>query len=70
MEHNGVVVMQISDLVNRYIGPYQGLRGSTTAKAISMEYGLYTTAIVMLLGGAAFLLATLTVEKDRRVRTI
>ena len=48
-----------------YVGPAQG---EQKGKAVSMEYGLFTTALVMLLGGAAFLVTTLTVERDRRVR--
>ncbi len=35
-----------------------------------MEYGLFTTVIIMLLGGGAFLYATLTVEDDRKVQNI
>lgn len=57
-------VLQISDAVFRYVGPYQG---SEMGKAISMEFALYTTALVLLLGGVACLVATMTVEKDRKV---
>ena len=32
-----------------------------------MTTGLYTTAFVCVLGGGAFLMATLTVVKDRRL---
>ncbi len=49
-----------------YVGPYQG---EQKGKAVSMEYGLFTTAAVMLIGGVAFLLSTFTVEADRRVRS-
>ncbi len=57
--------MQVSDAVYRYVGPAQGY---DTGKAVSMEFGLLITAIVMLLGGGAFLMSTLFVENDRRVR--
>lgn len=59
------VLMQVSDAVYRYVGPAQGY---DTGKAVSMEFGLLITAIVMLLGGGAFLMSTLFVENDRRVR--
>lgn len=48
----------------RYVGPAQGY---DTGKAVSMEFGLLTTAVVMLLGGGAFLMSTLFVDHDRRV---
>ena len=48
----------------KHVGPYQGFE---TGKAVSMEFGLFTTAIVLLIGGVAFLVSTMTVEKDRRV---
>lgn len=47
-----------------YVGPYQG---EQAGHAVSMEFGLFTTAFVLVLGGAAFLTATLTVERDRAV---
>ena len=37
-------------------------------RAVSMEFGLLITAVVMLLGGGAFLMSTLYVEEDRKVR--
>ena len=55
---------QISDAMYSYIGPYQG---PTIGKAISMEFGLFTTVVVLLIGGTACLLATFTVETDRMV---
>ena len=33
-----------------------------------MEFALFTTAFMCVLGGGAFLISTLTVEKDRKVR--
>lgn len=47
-----------------YVGPYQE---EVKGRAVSLEFALFTTVIVMLLGGAAFLVSTFTVEVDRKV---
>lgn len=56
--------MQISDGVYSWIGRYKGTK---YGHAISMEFALFTTVFMCVLGGGAFLVATLTVEKDRKV---
>ena len=62
--HTLVLSLQISDGIYKHIAPYQG---PETGKAVSLEFALFTTAVVLLVGGSACLLATLTVEKDRKV---
>ena len=57
-------ISQISDSVYSWIGRYKGQK---YGKAISMEFALFTTVFMCVLGGGAFLVSTLTVEKDRRV---
>ena len=56
---------QISDRVYDWIGRYKGPK---YGHAISMEFALFTTIFMCVLGGGAFLASTLTVEKDRNVR--
>ncbi len=59
-------LLQISDSYFSVIGPVQG---QEYGHAISLEFGLLITAFVCVLGGAAFLASTLTVEADRKVRS-
>ena len=56
--------MQISDAIYGYVGPYQEV---DKGRAVSLEFALFTTPVIMLFGGVAFLAATFTVEADRRV---
>lgn len=57
------IVGGISDSVYSWIGQY---KGEKYGKAISMEFALFTTVFMCVLGGGAFLISTLTVERDRR----
>ena len=55
---------QISDAIYNRI---KLVHTEYAGRAISTEFALFTTAIVCVLGGSAFLASSLTVEADRKV---
>lgn len=55
---------QISDTIYNHI---KLVHTEYAGRAISTEFALFTTAIVCVLGGSAFLASSLTVEADRKV---
>ena len=55
---------QISDSIYNQI---KLVHTEYAGRAISTEFALFTTAIVCVLGGSAFLASSLTVEADRKV---
>jgi len=59
------IVGGISDAVYSHIKWWY--HSEDAGRSISTEYALFTTAIVCVLGGGAFLISSLTVEADRAV---
>ena len=60
------LLQQISDAIYYRIQWYHSV---DAGRAISSEFALFTTTIVCVLGGGAFLISSLTVEADRAVST-